>query len=394
MNREEALRCFQIGKEFFGKNDYENAFRFFNKAYKLDKMDEAFRLMAVCKDKLQTEAGSGPQNGSSGPTSSGPSTKTHHDGDSKREHQGSGSSSTTASGQRPEDIKKILKTKDFYELLGVNKTATEDEIKKAYRKLALKYHPDKNKAFGSDEAFKKIAQAYDCLSNQDKRRKYDEYGNEDPDQHYQHYRQHFNEDISPDDIFQMFFGNAFFQNGPRQRFVYRNARRGGDDHHYNSHTERDAHHQQQQNQRGGNSKYLPLLQFLPLLIIFFSSFALNFSQEEPFYSMFATSQFPLQRDTKNLRISYYVDNTFTNKYSKQSKLTSFEEELERSYIQTLNNQCNVQKTQKNRLETKAAYSYGSTKEHLLEQARNVDLGSCHRVMDIKKRFPHLFYYYY
>jgi len=244
---------------------------------------------------------------------------------------------------------------------------------------------------GSDEAFKKIAQAYDCLSNAEKRRKYDEYGNEDPDQHYQHYRQHYSDDISPDDIFQMFFGNAFFQNGPRQRFVYRTARRGGDDQHYTSHTERDTH---QQNQRGGGSKYLPLLQFLPLLIIFFSSFALNFSQEEPFYSMYATSKFPIERATKNIKLSYFVDNTFTNKYTKQSKVTTFEEELERSYIQTLNSQCNERKSHKSRLETKANYySTGQAKENLLEQARNVDLSTCYKVADFKKRFQHLFYYY-
>jgi len=55
-----------------------------------------------------------------------------------------------------EEVKRYMKIKDFYELLGVSKTAKEDEIKKAYRKLALKFHPDKNKAEGSKEVFKKI----------------------------------------------------------------------------------------------------------------------------------------------------------------------------------------------------------------------------------------------
>jgi DnaJ-class molecular chaperone len=55
--------------------------------------------------------------------------------------------------------------KDFYAILGVGKKATDDEIKKAYRKLALKYHPDKNKDPGAEDKFKEIAEAYDVLTN-------------------------------------------------------------------------------------------------------------------------------------------------------------------------------------------------------------------------------------
>ena len=55
--------------------------------------------------------------------------------------------------------------KDYYKTLGVSRTASEDEIKKAYRKLALKYHPDKNKDPGSEDKFKEIAEAYEVLSD-------------------------------------------------------------------------------------------------------------------------------------------------------------------------------------------------------------------------------------
>lgn len=51
-------------------------------------------------------------------------------------------------------VRNIRKTKDFYDILGVPKAATDDDIKRAYRKLALKLHPDKNQAKGADEAFK------------------------------------------------------------------------------------------------------------------------------------------------------------------------------------------------------------------------------------------------
>lgn len=66
--------------------------------------------------------------------------------------------------------------KDFYETLGVNKSASQADIKSAYRKMAMKYHPDRNKEPDAEEKFKEINEAYEVLSNQDKRSAYDNYG--------------------------------------------------------------------------------------------------------------------------------------------------------------------------------------------------------------------------
>ena len=67
--------------------------------------------------------------------------------------------------------------RDYYEVLGVNKNATPDELKKAYRKLALQYHPDRNPGDKeAEEKFKEAAEAYDVLSNPDKKARYDQYG--------------------------------------------------------------------------------------------------------------------------------------------------------------------------------------------------------------------------
>lgn len=67
--------------------------------------------------------------------------------------------------------------RDYYEVLGVSKTATEEELKKSYRKLALKYHPDRNpNDKDAEEKFKEAAEAYEVLSNKEKRAKYDQFG--------------------------------------------------------------------------------------------------------------------------------------------------------------------------------------------------------------------------
>ena len=70
--------------------------------------------------------------------------------------------------------------RDYYAELGVSKTATEAELKKAYRKLAMKWHPDKNKENRkqAEEKFKKISEAYDVLSDKQKRNIYDKFGEE------------------------------------------------------------------------------------------------------------------------------------------------------------------------------------------------------------------------
>merc|ERR1719487_915178 len=124
----------------------------------------------------------GPRNrarASTAPSSSGP-TRTNKDGGKY-------------TGEQMQEVQRILRTSDYYAILGLDKNADDDAVKKAYRKLALRLHPDKNKAPGAEEAFKKVSKAVQCLQDADKKRVYDQYGDEEriPQHHRQRYQQDF-----------------------------------------------------------------------------------------------------------------------------------------------------------------------------------------------------------
>ena len=124
----------------------------------------------------------------------------------------------------------MAEKRDFYEVMGVPKNATDDEIKKAYRKLAKKYHPDLNPGDKSAEAkFKEANEAYEVLSDKDKKARYDQYGHAGVDPNFGGGAaggSPFAGDIDLGDIFNSFFGGF---GGGGGRSANPNApRRGGD----------------------------------------------------------------------------------------------------------------------------------------------------------------------
>jgi len=107
--------------------------------------------------------------------------------------------------------------RDYYEILGVERNATDEEIKKAFRKLAFKYHPDHNKDDNANDAFKEVNEAYEILSNREKRAVYDRYGHAGTDNSFG--RGFEDMDFSGfGDIFEAFFGGATrtARQGPQQ----------------------------------------------------------------------------------------------------------------------------------------------------------------------------------
>jgi molecular chaperone DnaJ len=130
--------------------------------------------------------------------------------------------------------------RDYYEVLGVAKDATADQIKSAYRKLAMKYHPDRNPDNPeAKEKFTEISEAYEVLSNQEKRQRYDQFGHQgvnfgpggfDFGRDFSGFQ-----DVDLSDIFSNLFGgggggfSSFFGGGRQQRRADPNAPRRGDD---------------------------------------------------------------------------------------------------------------------------------------------------------------------
>uniref|UniRef100_A0A5K3FGK4 J domain-containing protein n=1 Tax=Mesocestoides corti TaxID=53468 RepID=A0A5K3FGK4_MESCO len=160
-----------------------------------------------------------------------------------------------------ESVRRIMACKDLYSLLGVKKDASEDDIKRAYKSLARKFHPDKNKAPGATEAFKKIGSAFNVLVDPVKRRRYDQFGTIEqtsPAVTRQHHGGVYTFDANgafDADFINMFFGGGFpFSQNVR----------------YTRHAQRH-----ESNQEGGVSVF----QILPLLFLFLLSLMSRFLQE-------------------------------------------------------------------------------------------------------------------
>jgi len=183
----------------------------------------------------------------------------------KRQSTQSTSGSATSHGDMKNVgalIRKINGLKDYYKILGVSREATDSELKKAYRKLALKLHPDKCQQEGSEDAFKKVGAAYHCLSDSAKRRQYDLLGEEGMNG-----SSGFQNNPDVEEVFRQFFGQNGMHGmhgGPGMRFHF-----GGPGMFFQN-LNQQRRRGEQQRQEGGFGALTP---FLPILIMMFLNMA-------------------------------------------------------------------------------------------------------------------------
>jgi DnaJ family protein B protein 12 len=324
-------------QHFFGKGinsfingNYTDALNFFTQSQTYKDSKDTREYIQKCKDKLSGKDTSQPESQQS-PSHS----------QSTTENESSSSSSTTTT--EDDECKAIITSHDYYQILGVSKDCTNDEIKKAYKKKAIKFHPDKNTSKYAEEAFKKISTAYQTLSDPDKRKKFDKYGSEEEfrEKYYQEHQRQYEDDIEldPFDLFQMFMGGgldrASIERLRRQRRNNANFR--------------------QQNPK--MAKLYSLIQLLPLLMMFALYILPHFFQSKELYMFNQSLDYPYKRVTNENEIAYYVGKSFINKYKNagEAELLKQEKEIEKKYLTYLYESCNENKQMKRQLEYQMKY---------------------------------------
>lgn len=271
-------------------------------------------------------------------------------------------------------VKKIRKCKDYYEILGVAQDCSDEDLKKAYKKMALKFHPDKNHATGATEAFKAIGNAFSVLSDPVKRKRYDQFGNESEQvnvshhhhrgSYYEHdYTRGFEGDISAEDLFNMFFGGGFVS-GRSGQYVFRQTQ-------FN----RRPHPQgMETNEESG---YAALLRLSPLVLIVVLSVLNSLFISDPIYALHKEGRYTLRRETLNLKVAYFVKPDFQSSY--KGDLQKLENQVEDEYVMNLRQACYRERTYRESLLYQARIYDNS---RLYENARNMKMPSCETLQGI------------
>lgn len=403
-NRVEAQRCMDFAREAIRSKDAARAEKFLRKAVKLDPSTDISYLLS----KIKSMSSEGAESNATG-TETGYGhydqyereselrsrrTQFHasHSQPSMNSERGcpdgadEGSSSTaepkrtrSRSAGRPQlgihytkeeadTVERIRHCKDYYEILNLKKDATESQLKKEYRKLALQLHPDKCRAPGATEAFKALGNAYAVLSNKEKRAQYDMYGTDGPrrrssnesDFYEYDYGRGFEAEFSPEEIFNMFFGGGYPS-------AHLNRRpRGGPYHFHQQHT-------QQQEQ----SPYAPILQLLPLFAVLLIGLLAQLMVGDPAFSLTRNSKYTEERFTKDLQVPYYVKSDFLANY--RNKVSQVEHQVEDEYISQLRMNCYRERNQKETLAWRAR-TFGDA--DMWHRAQRMTTPSCDRLQEI------------
>ncbi|RAL09005.1 J domain-containing protein [Aspergillus homomorphus CBS 101889] len=309
-------------------------------------------------------------------------------------------------------------TTAFYEILAVEKTATDGEIKKAYRKLSLLTHPDKNGYEGADEAFKLVSRAFQVLSDSEKKAKYDKFGG-DPDSRFTPSAgpsgaspfsgfgggfprsggggPMFEEEISPEELFQRFFSGGFgpmgggfaCTGGPQ--FVFNMGGGPG----FRVHQFGGQRPRRRPREANGQSEPAPSLwstfqQLLPLILLFVlpwisSRFSGAPAPSGPSYRFdAAVSPHTMHRTTPKLNIDYFVNPKDVDDYSAR-KFRQLDQRVEVDYVTKLRYECDSEIHTRDRM-IQDAQGWFFPDVEKIKEARSMELKSCKRLDSLKGRF--------
>lgn len=281
MNKEQAERCRDMGAEALRQGDLPRAIKFLQKSLKLYPIPGVEALLSQAKAQQQSTSSARKNNST---TAADSETSQHSSGGSRpvSKEGMNGADGRAYSEEQVKIVEEVLRSKQggrgaHYRVLKLNQGCSEAEIKKAYRKLSLKVHPDKNSAPNADEAFKAVGLAYATLSDPQKRAIYDRYGEEDPDNRGAARpggmnMRHGGQDVSPEEIFNMFFGGGMpgMHRGGPGFHVYTSGFGPGGMHFRAAGPRRQ---QQQEEREDRQAPFVSLLfQFMPLLLILLSTF--------------------------------------------------------------------------------------------------------------------------
>ncbi|KAI9293040.1 DnaJ-domain-containing protein [Neoconidiobolus thromboides FSU 785] len=363
VNKDEAIRCLAIAKKKEQQGDYSSALKFCRKSIALFPTDQAKQYLKIIEPKSKES----PE-------------KVKVEIKQEKESVKMSNSNSSSRAYTKEQVEEVIEIKrnsgDFYKILRITKEATENEIKKAYKKLALKFHPDKNSAPGADEAFKLVSKAFSVLSDPDKKSAYDRYGG-DPEQRNSgpQYNPGFRyqEEVSPEELFNMFFGASNFGPGFHSTFV------GPDGRQYMRRNRQQPRANTTQFETNFN-----LIQLLPiLLLLVFSLFSTLFTPanlREPDYTFERAPRFTKSYNTQSRGITYYADPkemlTFKSKANKQ-RFNQFEKDVESYYVRSVYQQCINQRDRLNSEIAEATGWFGwNRNEKRLKELRSRRLPKC------------------
>ncbi|CAI8034120.1 DnaJ homolog subfamily B member 14 [Geodia barretti] len=233
-NKEQAMVCLRKAEKARDDGDLDKAMRMAEKSLKLYPNDNQKAKDFLSELENCREAGEGRGGGGNEGVRQRQSDGCPEEEEEERGGEGERANHTPEQG---EAVESVLRCRDYYEVLGVSRDASEADLKKQYRKLALQLHPDKNRAPKADEAFRAVSNAYGVLSDKDKRKRYDMYGESGVRRSQSgggaSFHRGFHGDLDPEDLFRSFFGDNFhfddmFMDIPRRRrthFSYHHGNR-------------------------------------------------------------------------------------------------------------------------------------------------------------------------